>query len=517
MKRLLILFFFIPLFGLAQTAPPIVQGSKYYEFRNSVRIDSALFLPRRDTFIYDVTLRAPSMLTGRPQDSLLYYYTGSKWLKLLSDIDTTSLSARINSKVDSSRWLDSLEKKVEWYSIIDPLLAEEAVPIQPTDSLIVALGKLQSQINYWQGSFVDNQDAVDQTASFRIAGTGTIRAEDNALSIVRAGSGLGHRGLIYFKDDAGTTVGDIGLGESISRDYMYFSNVRAGQFHTVHDTSSIIWRTFNSIDGARALTSWHKGKLLISDTTFTTNYIYRDTADYPLEVRNTSGLSAKFWQGITADKLLAGTDASTYKMDIRGSSHLRFNGNALNMRPESSGTGNVWIQFNNTSDAAIGYAGFTSAANNNYAITNLVNGGHISFITNGGSAAERVRITATGNLLIGTTGDNGELLRVGGAISLPSNTVTGNTTLGSTQHVVRVNNTGSVTITLPAAASMQGRIYVIKKVSAASNDVIVDGNASETIDNSVNKTLTLQWSSITVQSNGTGWDIISSHANATTL
>lgn len=42
------------------------------------------------------------MLVGRPQDSLLYYYTGSKWINLLYNIDTTSLSNRINEKLNTS-------------------------------------------------------------------------------------------------------------------------------------------------------------------------------------------------------------------------------------------------------------------------------------------------------------------------------------------------------------------------------------------------------------------------------
>jgi hypothetical protein len=135
-----------------------------------------------------------------------------------------------------------------------------------------------------------------------------------------------------------------------------------------------------------------------------------------------------------------------------------------------------------------------------------------------GTLAERMRITSGGNLLINTTTNNGARLQVNGNISTAITTVTGNTTLDATHSTVLVNNTGSVTITLPAASGKTGWIYTIKKVSAASNDVIIDPNGSELLDgSSTSKTLTLQWSSITIQSNGTSWFILSSHAAATTL
>lgn len=429
----------------------------------------------------------------------------------LPKADTAAMLNPYLRKVDTARF-------ISFNTLLTPLLTGTPAPIQPTNTVIEGLENLQSQISYWSvGKFIENQTSTDQIASWRISGTTSIKTTDNHLTIIRNGTGSGVRGLIYFKDASGTSVGDIGLGESTSRDYMYLSNTRAGSFHTVHDTASIILRTYNTTDGARALSSWHKGKWLLTDTAFSAANLYKDTADYQLEVKNSMGLSARFWQGISADQLLAGTLSSTYKADVRGATQMRFNGNALNLRPESSATGNIWIQFNNTSDAAIGYVGFTSAANNNYSVTNLVNGSHITFVTNGGSATEKARITSTGNLLIGTTGDNGEMLRVAGAISMATATVTGNTTLTLNQSTIRVNNTGSVTITLPAASTCTGHIFFIKKVSAASNDVIISRSGSDTIDGATSKTLTLQWSSITLQSNGTTWDILSSHANATTL
>lgn len=67
---------------------------------------------------------------------------------------------------------------------------------------------------------------------------------------------------------------------------------------------------------------------------------------------------------------------------------------------------------------------------------------------------------------------------------------------------------GAFTITLPAVASHTGRIYHIKKIDSSANTVTVDGNSSETIDDSITAILTAQYESITIQSDGSEWWII---------
>jgi hypothetical protein len=67
---------------------------------------------------------------------------------------------------------------------------------------------------------------------------------------------------------------------------------------------------------------------------------------------------------------------------------------------------------------------------------------------------------------------------------------------------------GAVTVTLPPAALVPGRIYVFKRINAGANNVVVDGYASETIDGATTYTLSSQWAGVTVMSNGTAWFII---------
>jgi hypothetical protein len=84
---------------------------------------------------------------------------------------------------------------------------------------------------------------------------------------------------------------------------------------------------------------------------------------------------------------------------------------------------------------------------------------------------------------------------------------TGNVTSGD--YLLLCDSTaGAVTVTLPPAALVPGRIYVFKRINAGANNVVVDGYASETIDGATTYTLSSQWAGVTVMSNGTAWFII---------
>ena len=68
--------------------------------------------------------------------------------------------------------------------------------------------------------------------------------------------------------------------------------------------------------------------------------------------------------------------------------------------------------------------------------------------------------------------------------------------------------TGSVILDLPAASTANGKRFDIKKIDSSVNNIIIDGNLSETIDDSLTLTITVQYESFTIISNGTAWYII---------
>lgn len=70
---------------------------------------------------------------------------------------------------------------------------------------------------------------------------------------------------------------------------------------------------------------------------------------------------------------------------------------------------------------------------------------------------------------------------------------------------------GAITMTLPPAALVPGRIYVFKRINSGANAVIIDGYAAETIDGAATHTLAPQWNSLTIMSNGVAWFILADH------
>lgn len=77
-------------------------------------------------------------------------------------------------------------------------------------------------------------------------------------------------------------------------------------------------------------------------------------------------------------------------------------------------------------------------------------------------------------------------------------------TLGVDDEVVLCN--GTFAVTLPPAASSEGKVYHIKNIGTGV--ITVDGNDSETIDGGATAVLTVQYESITILSNGTSWYIL---------
>jgi hypothetical protein len=69
---------------------------------------------------------------------------------------------------------------------------------------------------------------------------------------------------------------------------------------------------------------------------------------------------------------------------------------------------------------------------------------------------------------------------------------------------------GIITATLPTAASCTDRVYSFKKTDNAHN-VVITGAGSELIDGSNTLTMSTQYKCITIQSDGTKWQVISQY------
>lgn len=93
-------------------------------------------------------------------------------------------------------------------------------------------------------------------------------------------------------------------------------------------------------------------------------------------------------------------------------------------------------------------------------------------------------------------------------------TTTATLTASSSDGFVTADGTAAAyTITLPAAAIYEGRMYTFLKIDATVNDVTIDGNASETINGLTTAVLKGQWASLKIVSDGTNWIIVDENLN----
>lgn len=121
----------------------------------------------------------------------------------------------------------------------------------------------------------------------------------------------------------------------------------------------------------------------------------------------------------------------------------------------------------------------------------------------------RVEIdSTTGYVGIGTTGGSPtSRLENGGSFAWKRRDVSsGPVTLDGEDCFVSVDATsGAITVNLPTASGIEGRVYIVKKRDASGNAVTVDPSGAETIDGASTKTLASQWDTVRIISDGTNW------------
>jgi len=108
---------------------------------------------------------------------------------------------------------------------------------------------------------------------------------------------------------------------------------------------------------------------------------------------------------------------------------------------------------------------------------------------------------------VGTTTPNSTLDVQGSlAAKVTVSSATSNT-LGSEYNFI-YTGTSTATATLPDASSIAGRMYSIKNASTNSSTLTINTTSSQTIDGVTSYSLSTQYQTISVVSNGTNWGII---------
>jgi len=64
---------------------------------------------------------------------------------------------------------------------------------------------------------------------------------------------------------------------------------------------------------------------------------------------------------------------------------------------------------------------------------------------------------------------------------------------------------GAITMSLPTAASYTNRIYIVKKIDASVNTVIIDADGGDLIDGGGTATLLVQYESLSIVCDGSDW------------
>jgi hypothetical protein len=122
---------------------------------------------------------------------------------------------------------------------------------------------------------------------------------------------------------------------------------------------------------------------------------------------------------------------------------------------------------------------------------------------------------SSGNFVRLAVGASGKTLRSSGGLpawsdaTFATSTKISNYTIAGTDVVVFANAaSGNVTITLPTASANGGYRFYIKRIDGSGNTCAIARSGSDTIDGQTSISLDMQYTSLTVISDGSAWYII---------
>ena len=205
------------------------------------RFSQGFALPIKDTLSY-MALMDSGAVVLRPSDSALYYRYKSKWQKVGAGggptIDTTSLSNRINARIDSLRRSnDSIFARKNGAFVFqykDSVGGGNTVVYSDTAKVVIAKVYNAEATTLTRGTVVYLKGANGDVASVRRANNKQDSTSSKTFGVVRRDIAAGDTGYI-------TTQGQIeklNLGSYVAGDILYLDSVN-GQFTKVKPTAPL--------------------------------------------------------------------------------------------------------------------------------------------------------------------------------------------------------------------------------------------------------------------------------------
>jgi hypothetical protein len=137
----------------------------------------------------------------------------------------------------------------------------------------------------------------------------------------------------------------------------------------------------------------------------------------------------------------------------------------------------------------------------------------INYALNAPAVGATFPLSISGNLVVGGTPQvlgltafSSTGLTFTGSINKTYTAVTSATTLNNTHHFVSASGATTYAVTLPTAAGITGRVYIVKSNMNAGVLLTVNTTSSQTIDGVTSKSLA-RYESLQVISNGSNWEI----------
>lgn len=188
---------------------------------------------------------------------------------------------------------------------------------------------------------------------------------------------------------------------------------------------------------------------------------------------------------------------------ITGDTNIYFGGGSYATAGTPLTVDKAWTMYTWAWNGSNGYTLATGSSM--YQIQNSTTNGDASIHWQNNAAADVLVMNLLNKYVGASVAAPHSTLHSGGSFATSYVAKTGTYSITDTDSTIDCTS-GTFTVTLPTAASIAGRQYTIK--NSGTGVITIATTSAQTIDGASNATLSTQYSSLTVQSNGSNWILI---------